>query len=341
MIKNLSINNFKSIGHLDLELRKTNIFIGHPNTGKSNILESLGIFSSFYNENMGIGNLVRFDNAINLFHDLDIQKQIEITADRFQCIACFTGEFLTLSFLKNGGTYYEQHDNGDDHSEHKKIKASALVSETHTFINKSENPPFKFYKFEALKSFSLAKGSAKDFLHPPDGHNLLSLLLTDKSLRESVSGIFEKFGYKVVLRPQDKRIDVQKEVDSMIVAIPYSLVADTLQRLVFHIAAIDTNTDSVLIFEEPESFAFPYYTKYIAERIALDETNQYLLSTHNPYFLLSVIEKTPMKDLAIFITYLSGYQTKVKSLNEREKQEILDMDAAVFFNLEQFIEIEK
>ena len=35
-------------------------------------------------------------------------------------------------------------------------------------------------------------------------------------------------------------------------------------------AAILSNKDSVLVFEKPESHAFPYYVKYLAEIIALD-----------------------------------------------------------------------
>ena len=45
MIKNLEIENFKSIKHLKLDCKPINVFIGEPNTGKSNILETLGVLS--------------------------------------------------------------------------------------------------------------------------------------------------------------------------------------------------------------------------------------------------------------------------------------------------------
>ncbi len=45
MISNLTIRNFKSIKELSLSCRKLNIFIGEPNTGKSNILEALSLRS--------------------------------------------------------------------------------------------------------------------------------------------------------------------------------------------------------------------------------------------------------------------------------------------------------
>lgn len=38
MISPVSIQNFKSIRHLEFEARRVNVFIGEPNTGKSNFL---------------------------------------------------------------------------------------------------------------------------------------------------------------------------------------------------------------------------------------------------------------------------------------------------------------
>ena len=45
MLDRLEIRNFKSIEHLDIECRRVNVLIGEPNTGKSNILEALGLIS--------------------------------------------------------------------------------------------------------------------------------------------------------------------------------------------------------------------------------------------------------------------------------------------------------
>ena len=45
MIETLEITNFKSVKRLTLPCKRFNIFIGEPNTGKSNILEALGLLS--------------------------------------------------------------------------------------------------------------------------------------------------------------------------------------------------------------------------------------------------------------------------------------------------------
>ena len=145
-------------------------------------------------------------------------------------------------------------------------------------------------------------------------------------------------GLRLGLRPQENKIEVLKDFDDVIVSHPYHLASDTFQRLVFYMAALHTNSDSVLVFEEPEAHAFPYYTKYLAERIALDEQrNQYFISTHNPYFLLPILEKTLSEDIAVFITYYDDHHTQVRQLAQDELETIFD-DVDVFSNIDMFLE---
>jgi len=78
MIETLEIANFKSIKHLRLDCKRINIFIGKPNSGKSNILESLGIFSFPYKD---LRSFVRFESPSNLFYDENIEEKVTIKAD--------------------------------------------------------------------------------------------------------------------------------------------------------------------------------------------------------------------------------------------------------------------
>ena len=43
MISNLEIKNYKSINQMELNCSRINVFIGEPNSGKSNILEALDL----------------------------------------------------------------------------------------------------------------------------------------------------------------------------------------------------------------------------------------------------------------------------------------------------------
>jgi len=321
MIKTLEIKNFKSIKHLKVDCKKVNVFIGEPNTGKSNILESIGIFSLPF----GMSNpkdFVRFENMSDLFCDHDIAEIIEITGDNIHCEVRFDNRQFSINANKKGGE---------------------LFTSSYDYAGVSQggrsggDSPVKFYRFGIINTFPI---KTSDFLRPLRGGNLLSILLTNKSVRKLVADIFNNYGFRIVLKPQEDKIEIQKEIEDVIISHPYSLVSDTLQRLVFHLVAIETNKDSIIIFEEPEAHAFPFYTKFLAERIALDKTNQYFISTHNPYFLLPLLAKTSKGDIGIYITYLKDYQTKVRPFSEEEMPELFDLDASLFFNLDKFLEQE-
>lgn len=131
---------------------------------------------------------------------------------------------------------------------------------------------------------------------------------------------------------------MQKQLEDILVAFPYPLVSETLQRLVFYLTAIHSNKNSVLAFEEPEAHAFPYYTKYLAEIIVFNKNNnQYFISTHNPYFLASILEKAPKREVAIFVTHMKDYQTKVKLLSQKDIQDIWKRGIDAFFNIDRFL----
>jgi hypothetical protein len=82
-----------------------------------------------------------------------------------------------------------------------------------------------------------------------------------------------------------------KQVDDLFIRYPYALTADTLQGIILYTAAIVSNRDSGLVFEEPEANALPYWTKCLGERITLDETNRFFIATRNPYLRSAIIEK--------------------------------------------------
>lgn len=320
MISSLEVKNFKSIKQLKMDCRKVNIFIGKPNTGKSNILESVSIFSILYDR---LEAFIRFENIANLFYDQDTEHKIEVIADDSFC----TLEFEQGKFVGKGNYQLRE-------------KAIPIQFE-YSFegwkggsVDTSLSLPIKFYRFFSLDKFPKQE---LNFLLPPKGENLLALLLVNKELRKLVSDLFVEYGIRLGLKPLENKIEVLKEIDGIIVSYPYSLVSDTLRRVAFYLVALETNKDSIILLEEPEAHSFPFYTKYLAERIALDETNQFFISTHNPYFLLSLLEKTRQNELGIFITYFEDYQTRVKKLSANEVSEFIDFDASIFFNLDRFL----
>ena len=138
----------------------------------------------------------------------------------------------------------------------------------------------------------------------------------------------------LVLKPQSMAFEIQNRREDFVFSYPYISVSDTLQRIIFYIIAMESNENSTLIFEEPESYAFPYFTKYLGERIARYDSNQYFISTHNPYLLQSILEKADKKSINVFVTFTKDFQTKVVPLTSDQISEILDSDP--FFNLDNF-----
>jgi len=321
MIKTLQIENFKSIKHLKLDCKRINIFIGEPNTGKSNILEVLGFISSLYHSQTP-RRFVRFENMRDIFYDHVLENKVGIR---------FNGKALEVTF-KDGNF---QVNYSDGKANPYDIYAYDYSGNARMASHNADFSASKFYRFAIREDYP---DQRSEFLHPPDGDNLLAVILARKELRTLLKQIFEHFGLSLVLEPREGKIKVQKQLEDVIIAFSYPLASETLQRLVFYITAIHSNNNSILAFEEPEAHAFPYYTKYLAEIIALNKNdNQYFMSTHNPHFLLSILEKTPKREAAVFLTYLKNYQTKVKSLTTSDIEEILEKGTDVFFDIERFL----
>ena len=115
------------------------------------------------------------------------------------------------------------------------------------------------------------------------------------------------------------------------------LYSNSKLRMVFNFAVIESNKNAIIALEEPESHAFPFYVRLLAEAIARDTSNQYFISTHNPYFLITILEKTPKDDVNVIVTDYSDYETKIYVLPKDKFSEILSMDIDVFFNLNRLL----
>jgi len=329
MITKLSVSNFKSVRQLDIECKKVNLFIGEPNTGKSNILEALG-FIGWLGQPPGeisLSNSIRFQNMPNLFYDQLLDQDITVKASTTD--KSYPNLDVVLKHHKSKFQFLER-------GEPFRIVTYEGKMEEVAFIPISTKMAMiKFFRFKSLDKY---ENNQSGFLRPPNGDNLFSVVISSKNLRETMIEFFRKYGLKLVMKPNEKVFELQKEVDDLVFSYPYTLTSDTLRRIIFYTVAIASNKDSVLVFEEPESHAFPYYTKYLGERIALDTTNQFFIATHNPYLLSAIVEKTRKEDVQVLITYFKDYETRVKPLSTNQLSELMEADP--FFNLDRFIEEE-
>ncbi|MCU0444043.1 MAG: AAA family ATPase [Microscillaceae bacterium] len=349
----LEIENFKSIKLLKMDCRRINVFIGKPNVGKSNILEAISLLGFPYekNTNKFFSSFVRYEGLKNLFYDSELQNVVKVKTNylvaflRYHLNNINAFDILlakneeewdkiskerSISINEIGNLLKEKNFEGYYLAlNHNGYIISAYDDYLKTFMGRVKKYDFnKAYNFE--NQFPL-------FLLPPLGDNLFTILYQLKDLAKEVSSFFAEYGLQLVLIANENKLIIQKNLDGFVYQYPYSGIADTLQRIIFYLAAIHSNKDSVLVLEEPEVHSFPPYTKILADKIVQDTDNQYFITTHSPYLLHTIIENTDFADLGIFITYFEDYQTKVRMLNHEEIRDVLDDSIDIFFNLDRFL----
>ena len=349
-LKRLRIENFKSVKELELECKRVNFFIGEPNAGKSNILEALGLLSfAYYGEGESIISLspfVRCEKPSDIFYYGT--RMAEITINNNIYTLKWEGEDihllnkrdseLVILIIKGKVQWIKSK---LERLLEEEIPELAEFTRKENQVEGQERKRewkdlerFKFYRFATRRTFP---GEEPRPLLPPDGKNLLQVLLEHDELMEEFSEIFQRFGLEVKLDISERRMNIQHELrKGVVTSVPYSLISDTLQRFIFHIAAIYTNENSVLVFEELEAHAFPFYTVDLAERIASDSRNQYFISTHNPSFVVKVIEKAKEGDVSVFATSFKEY-TRVTPL---KTEDVLELRSNFIYNLDALMQEE-
>jgi AAA15 family ATPase/GTPase len=336
MLTELHIRNFKSVKAVDLKCSRINVFIGEPNTGKSNILETIALLHLFVDRyrkftRSDLSFIFRISQWNQLFHWRDLSQAISLDA-------VVNSEHSIQLKLQ-----YDESINwiGVVHGDNEITALNPNDLNYDLALEKDGIVRFGFYRF---RSRNVYRSREDRFVVPPDAPNLLEVIRTSgRELVIALSNLFSKYGLALVLEMPSGSIKLQHSIGEedipIVASLPYSLLSDTLQRMVFNLAVILGNKKMVIALEEPETHTFPVYVKYLAEKIARDKNdNQYFISTHNPYFLISLLEKAPKKDVNVFITSLENYETKVRMLTDKHREEILDLDLDVFFNLDKFWE---
>ncbi len=331
LIKNLHIQNFKSVRDLTLECDRINIFIGKPNAGKSNVLEAISLLGAGYSEGRFMEGFVRYKTIVEMFSDFSFRNSIKVETDQLRCV-------LRIDDKKEVIDFSLTNINGINDEYHPPFwgRGISIAGEINS-IGPNNQPipqPVKVKKY-AFKLFEEFKENGL-FLHPPHGENFYLMVRSHKELREEINQFMQPNGLKLFLDDGTNRISLVRETEDGFLNFPLHLVPDTFQRYIFHLAAIMSNRDSVLLFEEPESHSYPPYVYQLAQYILEDEgRNQFFITTHNPYFLLPIMQEG--KDVAVFVTWFKDYQTHARRLTEEELSEVLNYGVDLFLNLDHFI----
>jgi len=309
--------------------KKLNIFIGEPNSGKSNIIEALALQSQNALGQELNRDIFRYKAIGDLFFDFNINSPIEV----------FTSELQTsLSYPIRENRTPENQFSFTLNKNEANVRPTMMLHDgkvSGTSQGSLGQTNVHYYEYKRLTRFHHAY---MPHLSVPFGENLPSLLLANADYKKWVSDFLQSKGLTLTMKPTENDMSVSKFVDGAIYSYPYFAISETLQRIIFYSIAIKSNLNSTMLFDEPEANTFPFYTKFLAERIALDESNQFFITTHNPYLLLSLIEKSKSTDLNVCIVEMKDYQTKVNVLNSDQISKVLDFSSDVFFNFNQVLE---
>ena len=330
-VKYVNIRNFKSVANLKLEdCRRINLFIGYPNVGKSNVLEALSLSNIlFLDTGESLKKIIRIENKNDLFYNssektcsvktnietiqYNSELQFKIFRESYDEILCQFSKKLDLEF-----------DNFEPHGEFYDCSDIGVVLR---YVYNSKN------KWRSI---------GDEFLLPPFGENIIDTLSYSDDVSEVKSWMKQeltKYGLEYVLDKSSDSLKVQRRLGgNEVMQLPYSSIADTLQRVIFYKTAIASNKNSVLLFEEPEAHAFPPYIQTIMKDIIDAESNQFFIVTHSPLVVNAFLEyEKTRKETSIYVFDFKDNQTTAKRLSDEEMELAYEYGDDIFFNLENLL----
>jgi AAA15 family ATPase/GTPase len=324
-INHIEINNFKSIKHLKVDgFKKINVFIGYPNAGKSNILEALGTFGMIDGGQFAnLEELVRFNDHSELFFEADVTSNIEVKIDD-----------INLS-IENVDVKWNEDGNYlglNDELEYKFTSDS--FDNEYTYDSQSRIKPIKKYHFK-LNDFQ--DNFNDKSLEYPFGENLGKIILSHPIIRKEVKKLFEKNNLRLLIERNSNTLKVFKEYqDETIFTLPYNLIADTLQRLIFYKVAILSNQHTTLLFEEPEAHCFEPYILEFTNSVKYDKNdNQFFIVTHSDFIIQEFLRDAESKENTnIYLVNNVDGETKVKLLDREKNEDVYELGMNPFFNFE-------
>ncbi len=339
MIDQLHIHNYKSIKSLSLGCSRINLFIGEPNSGKSNILEALDLsylswmmgMNAHYKLNntelIDLKQFFRVNQVSDLFYLGNLKNKISISHPGFS-----TGTFIEYLFSeKENGNYFEFTNLGGSFTDFD--NNFNLIEPFNTYSS-----PIAPYRYKSDVQFH-DTGNHISNLMAPFGNNLAKVIYHNDDMLQFTKDFASKNGFEFNIDQSTNSITIQLRINEGVVYnLPYYALADTYKRMIFYTAAVRHTWAKVITLDEPDTHAFPPFVSALADEIIQHSDMQFFIATHNPYLLNNFIENTPEEQLSVFVTSYNKITktTSAKKLTANNLSELLDYGVDIFFNLNSY-----
>lgn len=347
MIRHLQISNYKSIKRLDLNCERINVFVGEPNTGKSNILEALDL--SYLSWMMAMNESINKFNEMNTngkIETIDLKKYFRIDkAEKLFHLGNLTQPIiishygfsydLSLEFKydkETGQNFFQLNTSGNPRTF---FDNDLIPLEPVQFFAS----PIKPYRYKSNIQFH-DTGNYIDRLMPPFGNNLGKVIFHNSDMQEFAKEFAAEYGFEFNIDSATNEISIQLRLnEGLVYTLPFEALADTFKRMLFYLSAVKHNNGYIITLDEPDTHAFPAYVSMLADEIIANSSCQFFIATHNPYLLNELIEKTPKGELGIFVCgYNNSEQASIaKKLTDTDLSELLDYGVDIFFNINKYL----
>lgn len=328
-INNIEISNFKSIKHLKIDkFKKINVFVGQPNAGKSNILEAFGLFG-LKNEYFNLTDFVRYKNFSDLFYEGDYSGKL----------ASINCNNISLGFSYSNGLGFFKNEDKKNKNLFLNIDKKGIGFDKNQLYEKKKHPSFELTtkKYNFNKNNKNSNQSDSTSLNYPFGENLAQIIALNPILRNKINEFFKQNNLKLLIEKGTNELKIFKEYqDGTVFTLPYEMIADTLQRLIFYKAAIMSNKNTILLFEEPEAHCFEPYILEFTNDVKYDENdNQFFIVTHSDFIIKEFLRDDESKENTnIYLVNNVNGETQVKLLEKDKNEDVYEYGMNVFFNFE-------
>ncbi len=275
-LRSLQIRNYRTIEDLELDLRRVNLFVGPPGSGKTAILEAIGLLGEFYDRQPLAEAVPAIPNMEKIFGDPN--RPVEIAFVRSDLPPYDVRHALIFRLVDNYVV-----------AEREGLWTTAVLGRNESIRCYLKAEPF----FDAVR---FAYVDAR--------------LVTGE-----IEALAEKHAYprEIMARYGEKRVE---------------RLPEPVRRYVTYLAVTDEIKDGVIAIND-FTCCYQPLTKLAAERIARSSA-QHLIETYDPQAVVSLVEKTKIGNLNIYLVHRENGKTFVEKI---DPEEVSELGSDLFLNL--------